>query len=272
MEPPHPRDLRISDADRHRVAEHLREAAGEGRLDLDELEQRLEATYAARTYADLVPITVDLPGHTDPTPGARPPGPARAPWRPAPGARPGPPGPTGPWGNPPEPWGTAPGRPGPPAPRPGGPARTPVTGPPAPLPRGGVPVPGTFPTSVAVMGDVHRWGLWHPGERHTAVALMGSVVLDLREAALPDDLTLNASAVMGSVTVVVDHRTVVEVGGVGVMGSYTERPPRRNDPPLDLDQDSPVVRVRGIALMGSVEVRRRGPRRSRDAVVRRPGR
>ena len=68
MEPVEPRDLRISDADRHRVAEHLREAAGEGRLDLEELDQRLEATYAARTYADLVPLTEDLPGHRDPTP------------------------------------------------------------------------------------------------------------------------------------------------------------------------------------------------------------
>src|SRR3954469_11883116 len=63
-----PPRLRISDADRHRVAEILREAAGEGRLDIDELDQRLEATYAARTYADLVPITMDLPSHPHPRP------------------------------------------------------------------------------------------------------------------------------------------------------------------------------------------------------------
>jgi hypothetical protein len=54
-------ELRISDADRHRVAEILREAAGDGRIDLAELDERLDATYAARTYADLVPITSDLP-------------------------------------------------------------------------------------------------------------------------------------------------------------------------------------------------------------------
>ncbi len=53
--------LRISDADRHRVAEQLRQSAGEGRLDIDELEERLEAAYAAKTYADLVPLTADLP-------------------------------------------------------------------------------------------------------------------------------------------------------------------------------------------------------------------
>jgi hypothetical protein len=72
-----PSHLRISDQERHQVAEILREAAGEGRLDLDELESRLEATYAARTYADLVPITLDLPAHPHPPAPAvrRPPSP-----------------------------------------------------------------------------------------------------------------------------------------------------------------------------------------------------
>lgn len=59
--PSDPGLLRVSDADRHRVAEILREAAGEGRIDLTELDERLEAAYAAKTYADLVPITLDLP-------------------------------------------------------------------------------------------------------------------------------------------------------------------------------------------------------------------
>ncbi|MDT0265247.1 DUF1707 domain-containing protein [Streptomyces sp. DSM 44915] len=54
--------LRASDADREAVAERLREAAGEGRLDLAELEERLEATYLAKTYGELSPITADLPG------------------------------------------------------------------------------------------------------------------------------------------------------------------------------------------------------------------
>ena len=65
-QPGDPSLLRISDADRHQVAELLRDAAGEGRLDLEELDERLEATYAARTYADLVPITIDLPSGVEP--------------------------------------------------------------------------------------------------------------------------------------------------------------------------------------------------------------
>src|SRR5579875_3659145 len=54
-------NLRVSDADRERVAEILRQAAGEGRLSLGELDERLEAAYAAKTYAELEPITRDLP-------------------------------------------------------------------------------------------------------------------------------------------------------------------------------------------------------------------
>ena len=73
MDTPDPSQLRISDQDRHQVAEVLREAAGEGRIDLDELDQRLDATYAARTYADLVPITDGPPGpaHDQPARAAR---------------------------------------------------------------------------------------------------------------------------------------------------------------------------------------------------------
>ncbi|MFE1285474.1 DUF1707 domain-containing protein [Streptomyces sp. NPDC058751] len=55
-------ELRASDADRERVAEQLRDALAEGRLDMEEFEERLEATYAARTYGELTPITRDLPG------------------------------------------------------------------------------------------------------------------------------------------------------------------------------------------------------------------
>ena len=64
-----PRDLRCSDVDRERVAEALRAAAGDGRLTLSELEERLDATFRARTYGDLEPMTRDLPAGPYPVPG-----------------------------------------------------------------------------------------------------------------------------------------------------------------------------------------------------------
>ncbi|WP_260723402.1 DUF1707 SHOCT-like domain-containing protein [Dactylosporangium roseum] len=56
-----PKQMRASDADRERVAEVLRSAAAEGRLDLDEVDERLHAVYASRTYAELEPLVRDLP-------------------------------------------------------------------------------------------------------------------------------------------------------------------------------------------------------------------
>lgn len=53
-------ELRASDEDRERTAETLRRAAGEGRLTMDELEERLHSTYEARTHRDLEGLTRDV--------------------------------------------------------------------------------------------------------------------------------------------------------------------------------------------------------------------
>jgi hypothetical protein len=54
-------DLRVSHADRDRVVEILREAAGDGRLTAEELDERVEAALTARTGSDLAVLTTDLP-------------------------------------------------------------------------------------------------------------------------------------------------------------------------------------------------------------------
>jgi hypothetical protein len=56
-----PLDLRASDAERERVVEALRSHAAAGRLSVDELEARIDRTYAAATRADLRELTNDLP-------------------------------------------------------------------------------------------------------------------------------------------------------------------------------------------------------------------
>ncbi|MFN2617801.1 MAG: DUF1707 domain-containing protein [Thermoleophilaceae bacterium] len=54
-------DLRASQADREQVVDRLRFHAGEGRLELEELEQRIGAALAARTHGDLAGLLGDLP-------------------------------------------------------------------------------------------------------------------------------------------------------------------------------------------------------------------
>lgn len=58
-------DLRASHADRDRVVETLRIAAGDGRLSAEELDERLEAALTARTLGQLAELTSDLPVGAD---------------------------------------------------------------------------------------------------------------------------------------------------------------------------------------------------------------
>lgn len=53
--------LRVSNAERDAVIARLQHATAEGRLSLDELEDRVVVTFAARTRADLEQIVDDLP-------------------------------------------------------------------------------------------------------------------------------------------------------------------------------------------------------------------
>jgi hypothetical protein len=192
-----PSQLRISDDDRHRVAEVLREAAGEGRIDFEELDQRLDATYAARTYADLVPITLDLPVQT----------PAKLPTQPAAAI-------------------------------------------PSPV------VPGAAEEKhLAIMSGFERKGVWVVPQHLTVNCFMGGADLDLRRAQFAArEVVITVNAVMGGADIKVNPHTHVIVEGTGVMGAFSG-PSDKTAP--ELDANSPVVRIRGFALMGGVDVSRR---------------
>ena len=55
-------DMRAGDSDRKAVADQLKTALDEGRLDLGEYDERIQRTYSAKTYADLDGLLDDLPG------------------------------------------------------------------------------------------------------------------------------------------------------------------------------------------------------------------
>lgn len=193
---PDPSRMRVSDGDRHKVAEVLRTAAGEGRIDLEELEERLEAAYTAKTYGELVPLTVDLP-----TSGVTPE------------------------------------------------LRAHVTA--LPDHAGAVSYTGSF----SIMSDCTRRGVWRVPERHTAFSMMGSITIDLREAVFTSPETvIDAYAIMAGIDIIVNPHTRVVVDGVGVMGDMSEA---RSKVPAALTADSPLVRVRGMALMAGVTVKRK---------------
>jgi hypothetical protein len=190
--------------DREKVAELLRTAAVDGRISLDELSERLELAYDARTYRDLEPLLLDLPRGG---PGVVPFVPPAVPATPAPAGA-------------------------------GSLARV-----------GGV---SNGNVAVAIMSGATRKGVWTVPASFSAVAVMGGVELDLREARFETrEVTIQAVAFWGGIDITVPDDVTVHVDGVAIMGGF--------DGPRDdtARGGGVVVRVTGFALMGGVDVRRK---------------
>jgi hypothetical protein len=82
-------NMRVGDAEREAVASQLREHYAAGRLTLDELDERLDQAFAAKTRSDLAAVTRDLPQAGRPAAGTQ--GPDGAPGPPGwPGQAPDP--------------------------------------------------------------------------------------------------------------------------------------------------------------------------------------
>jgi hypothetical protein len=127
------------------------------------------------------------------------------------------------------------------------PAASPVS---APLPVTGASGPGF---SVAVLSGCDRAGELVVPERHTALAFMGGVELDLRRArfAAPE-VAISCLAVMGGIVITVPHDMDVDASGFGLMGAFDSRGAGSRP-------GAQRVRVSGFALMGAVEVKRAEP-------------
>ena len=61
--------IRASDADRDEVAAQLRQSLTEGRLTMEEFQERLDGAYRAKTYGDLDALLADLPRPAGAGPG-----------------------------------------------------------------------------------------------------------------------------------------------------------------------------------------------------------
>lgn len=118
--------------------------------------------------------------------------------------------------------------------------------------------PGGSGISFSLMGGIDRRGDWHVASKHTSFTLMGGNVLDLRHARLSGKETvINAYACMGGIQIIVPDDVRVVDNGVGFLGGFGVVNGRSSARRMDqLPADAPVVRVRGLAFMGGVEIRR----------------
>ena len=94
--------------------------------------------------------------------------------------------------------------------------------------------------------------MWVVPPRHSVVAVLGGVQLDLREARFSQrEVTIDIFTLMGGVDITVGEDVEVDVSGFGIMGGFDHR---ATGPGLP---GAPRVRVVGLALMGGVNVKRR---------------
>ena len=107
-------------------------------------------------------------------------------------------------------------------------------------------------TFLALMSGVIRKGNWLVPARSRAIAFMGGVSLDLREATLTAPVTdIYIFAMMGGVEVIVPPDVRLESDGFAIMGGFEDQLKE----PASRDPNAPLIRVHGLAIMGGVEAR-----------------
>lgn len=180
-------DLRVSDIERDRTGELLREAYADGRLTLDEFNERMESALAAKTRGDLAGLTRDL------------------------------------------------------------------------VPESGGQVIRAHQQSttdrtkrrlVSILGNSRQSGAWDPPGEVDAVAVLGDVLIDLRQADLINGrLDVQANAVLGNITVLVRPGTRVVLDGLDLLSN---KEIHRHDGAAPSNGD--IVHVHGNLILSNIKI------------------
>lgn len=120
---------------------------------------------------------------------------------------------------------------------------------------------------ISTLGGTNRAGRWIPAQSSFALGVLGGISLDFREALLGSGITdVNVLAVLGSVQIIVPPGMAVEVDGMAVLGAFEHQ----TDAPLRSNPDLPTLRIRGLVVLGGVQVEVRLPgETNREAKKRR---
>lgn len=120
--------------------------------------------------------------------------------------------------------------------------------------------------ALALLGGNARKGVWSPPRRLNAVAVLGGVELDFRDARLPPGEThVTAVAVMGGIDITVPPGLPVTVRGLGILGGVDQA----EDVGEIAGPDTPRLVITALACMGGVGVQTRASKRAEQIASKR---
>nr|WP_063763043.1 DUF1707 domain-containing protein [Streptomyces rimosus] len=114
-------------------------------------------------------------------------------------------------------------------------------------------------TMVAIFSASTRKGRWRVPGRINAVAVFGSVEIDLTEGIFQQQhVQINVTAIFGSVEIRVPENVTLRSSGSGVLGAFEVETHE------SVEGDAPIVQVNGYAVLGSVEAKAKRGKWLRD--------
>lgn len=103
---------------------------------------------------------------------------------------------------------------------------------------------------VGILSGIKRRSPWKPAKHNKIFTVMGGVDLDFTEVKLPSGTTtIEFFCIMGGLDIIVPEGIRVDLAGLPIMGGIENHITDPEDP------DCPVLKVRGIVLLGGVEVK-----------------
>ncbi|HEV7836597.1 MAG TPA: LiaF domain-containing protein [Gemmatimonadaceae bacterium] len=129
------------------------------------------------------------------------------------------------------------------------------------LPAREEPLPEASPGIVSFLSNMERKGKWQFPRRVRALAVLGNIELDLREAEVGLGVSIiEVVSVLGNIDIIVPPEIAVECEGDALIGSFSVHYDKRVG--RAVANPERTVRITGNAYLASVNVKVKGPNKS----------
>ncbi len=104
---------------------------------------------------------------------------------------------------------------------------------------------------LTILSSAQRKGTWRVPRTLPVVTVLGGVDLDFREAEFGPGVTeVKVTNVLGGIAIIVPPHLQVVCDGAAILSDFEGMERRAGEP----DPDAPLLRISGVAILGSVEI------------------